>query len=273
MARRWYAATSNRLIEDCTLQHSTKRIAFAMLARTRRRNGVIRVSLQELAADSGCSVSTVQRAIQELISHDYITREHNYRYSLTLGRPVLTKNTYRINCQGSYTLIPCSILKAAVSHSCFSVMLYLYRCAGRTGRAYPSIRTMANELNGCGASKASVCRALAALKELGFFIKLLCQKIRGDLSCNSYYLTDMVRKNGHPEPVVEATDSDAHIDSPVGGGLKLSNHPWINKITGVSILRSREKGVGQFGRFHKFMGTLRGFWDALRGRPPIVNTG
>lgn len=97
--------------------------------------------------------------------------------------------------------------------------------------------------------------------------------MRGDLSCNSYFLTDMVRKNGQPQPVAEAAKADVHVSLPIVGGLKLSTHPWINKITGVYILREREKGVGQFGRFHKVLGTLRDFWDALRGRPPTANTG
>lgn len=257
MALRSYAPVPNRLIEDTCLRHSTKRVAYVMLLETRRRNGVIRISYSDLAAKSGCSVSTTQRAVQELIDYNYITKDRNFRYSLSLGRPVLTKNTYRVNpCLGSYTLIPRSILAYAVSHSCFSVMLYLYRCAGREGRAYPSIRRMASHVAGCGASKASVCRALLLLKGLGFFIKLFCQRKRGDLSCNSYILTSMVTKKVCPLPVEGAAEA-AQPDIPlVTGGLKLSKRPWINKITGVFILRRREKGVGQFRVFHKLLGFL-----------------
>lgn len=252
MGKKWYSAVPNRLIDDHDIKHSTKRVAFAMLFHV-RRNGIIRLSIGELAAESQCSTGTVQQAVRELIFHGYITKEHNYRYSLTLGQVVLTKNTYRFNTRGSYTLVPRSILRTAVTHSCFAVMLYLYRCAGRDGRAYPSIRNIR------GVSKASVCRALIVLKALGFFVKLYCQRRRGDFSCNSYYLTCMVIKNGRSQAVaMRAADTARPFALPDTGGLKFDNSPWINKITGVSIMSRKEKGVGQFGKIHKFIGDLLG---------------
>lgn len=271
MSKKWYTKTPNRLIDDCTLKHSTKKVAFTMLFHV-RRNGVIRISILELSVESKCGTATVQQAIRELIAHGYITKEKNYRYSPALGQPVLTKNTYRFNTRGSYTLIPRSILASPVTHSCFAVMLYLYRRAGRTGRAYPSIRNMTDAEQGCGVSKASVCRALLVLKSLGFFIKLFCQRVRGDLSCNSYYLTCMVIKNGRPQSDCEATEEvrpSAHISDL--GGLKSDKLPRINKITGISILRRREKGVGQFGKFYKVLGTLRSAWNTVTKRLSTVN--
>ena len=86
MGRRSYAAVPNRLIEDCSLKHTTKRIAVALLMENRRRNGCIRISLEDLAKRSGCGVSTVQKGLRELTAHGYVRQERSYYYSKALGR-------------------------------------------------------------------------------------------------------------------------------------------------------------------------------------------
>ena len=112
MGRRSYAAVPNRLIEDCSLKHTTKRIAVALLMENRRRNGCIRISLEDLAKRSGCGVSTVQKGLRELTAHGYVTQERNSYYSLTLGRRIYSKNTYRMErISGGYTLVPRSALR------------------------------------------------------------------------------------------------------------------------------------------------------------------
>ncbi len=278
MGRRSYAAVPNRLIEDCSLKHTAKRVAVALLMENRRRNGSIRISYENLAKRSGCSVGTAQKAIKELIAHGYVTLERNYYYSLTLGQAVYGKNSYRmVQIPGSYTLVPRSALrrrgKKGSAHSSFSVLLYLYRCAGRVGRAYPSLRRMADDLHGCGASKASVCRAIIMLEKEMTLIRRECKRMRRDLSCNSYYMTGMVIAGKNTKKAVreedtalavEAQEADFIIEeSPESmlfqllGGLKLSKLPRINKITRDYILRRREKGVCQFVTSYKFLGKFR----------------
>lgn len=283
MGRKSYAAVPNRLIEDCSLKHTTKRVAVALLMESSRRNKGICISYEDLAKRSGCGIGTAQKAVQELIAHGYVTQERNYRYCEALGRAIIAKNTYRIvQLPGGYTLVPRSALrrrgKRGGAHASFSVLLYLYRCAGRVGRAYPSLRRMADELHGCGASKASICRALAMLEKELSLIRRECRRMRQDLSCNSYYLTDMVIagkcfKETHTD--AEATNANTVLAgvnpgssyvngiSPkelffqLWGGLKLSKLPWINKITRVYILRKREKGVFEFVRSYKLLGKSR----------------
>lgn len=262
MGKKWYTPVPNRLIEDCSLHHTTKRVAVALLLENRRRNGKIRISFEDLAKRSGCGLATTQKAVRELIAHGYVTKENNYRYSLTLGRVVLTKNTYRmVRVPGSYTLVPRTALrrrgKKGGAHASFSVLLYLYRCAGRVGRAYPSLRRMADDLNGCGASKASVCRAMMMLKKENMVIRTECKRMRGDFSCNSYFLTDMVIAGKQLENENISKIFQKEEKSELSGGLKFDMLPRINKITKDHILRRRDKGVCQFGRFYKFLGKFR----------------
>lgn len=117
-------------------------------------------------------------------------------------------------------------------------MLYLYRCAGREGRAYPSIRHIAGirkdctKIPGCGVSRASVCRALAALEKLLVFIKLSCRSVCH--RCNSYLLTNMVKKGGLTVPHALAQDDVQQVPVfPSGGSLKIDKCPMVNKITRV----------------------------------------
>ncbi len=257
MGKKWYTPVPNQLIEDCSLSHTAKRVAVALMLENRRQNGKIRISYGDLAKRSGCSVSTTQKAVQELIVHGYVTYERHFYYSVTQGKYVRSKNTYRMaKISGSYTLIPRTALrrrgKNGGAHAVFSVLLYLYRCAGRVGRAFPSLRRMADDMKGCGASKASVCRALAMLRMEGAFIRLECRRMRGDLSCNSYHMTDMVIAGKHPTNADIAICPENKENSKHYGGLKLGNLPENNKITGDYILREKKYGVAEFGNLHNF---------------------
>ena len=284
MGKRSYAAISNRLIEDKELTHSAKRILVAMALASHK--GVVKGrTISRLASLSGCSRSTVQTGIQALEARGYIEKINHYRYSLTMGQVVRDWNEYRIILKDteSYTLIPRNILSYAVTASCFVVMLYLYRCAGRRNRAYPSIRYMAGELKaretGCGVSKASVCRALAILKKLRFFVKLMCHRLRGDLASTSYMPFGIVVGHREEQPVpvntalteVEATASPAL--APAGGWSQNWYTPLINKITKGYIRRKREIGVFQFSKMYNLFGVLAKipFLSKYMARPPTAD--
>lgn len=60
------------------------------------------------------------------------------------------------------------------------VLLYLYCCAGRKGRAWPSLRHIAgllekNGKHGMDMAKSTVCRALGLLRRLQAVIRLQCR--------------------------------------------------------------------------------------------------
>lgn len=210
-----------------------------------------------MAKRSGCGLVTAQKAIKELIAHGYVTQERNCYYSLTLGRHIYSKNTYHIvYVPGSYTLVPRTALrrrgKRGGAHASFSVLLYMYRCAGRVGRAYPSLRRMANDVKGCGASKASVCRAMLMLKQENTVIRTECRRMRGDFSCNSYFLTDMVIAGKQPENEDILEIREKQKNSEFFGGLKMNKLPWNNKITKGYKKRKEEYCVAQFGKMYNF---------------------
>ena len=209
---RTYTEMPNALIEDVRLHYTTKKVAFVMLL-FMRKNREIRQTVYELAVMAKCSPATVQQAIQELEDFGYIERKRNYRYSLGLARPVYAASSYRFkrNCSRGYTLIPAKILQEKMSPGTFAVLLYLYRCAGRVGRAYPSLRHMASDKGSCpGIAKATVCRALAAFQALEHKILLIlnCKPTEKSFRCNSYYLYIMVvKKSGAVHFTVKSSEN------------------------------------------------------------------
>lgn len=195
MTLKVYSNIPNRLIDDVELPHIAKQIAVVLIFAA--RNSIVRgITIRRFAKLCHCTTGTVQKRLSTLEQKGYIAKHRSYRYSLSLGRCVYAANEYELTLptEGGYTLIPRSILRRKVTGSYFTVMLCLYRRAGRDGRAYLSIRytagTRKDKLGGCGVSKASVCRALQLLKKLRFLISLPCERRRGDLSCNSYLLTE-----------------------------------------------------------------------------------
>lgn len=280
MTLKVYGKIPNLLIDDSELDHNAKLIATALIFAA-KSNIVRGVTVRKLAKLCHCTTGTVQKHLGTLEQKGYIAKHRSYRYSLSLGRCVYAANEYELTLptEGGYTLVPRSILRRKVTGSCFTVMLCLYRRAGRDGRAYPSIRYIAgarkDKLGGCGVSKASVCRALQLLKKLRFFIGLPCERRRGDLSCNSYLLTEMVgQKAGNtratsalPEPpptlLVAAVPTPA---SCLRGGLKISTLDSSNKITGDSYLERKDKGVFKFGTLYKTLDCLRKGFSWLKKR-------
>lgn len=223
---------TNHIITDPQLYPSTKRVFFAMLCHCSRHN-TVRKSLGELAAISHCSPATVQQALDQLQECGYIHKIRCFRYSCFLSRPVFARNAYQIKrgkLTGSYTLIPRSLLKLDVTHSTFVAAMYIYMTAGREGRSYASLRTAAVRTS---LSKATICRALKALRLAQAFVRYFCIMANRAHSCNSYFPTDWVR-------------------SQVGGGLIFSKHQVINKIAGVLYLEEKTYGVCEFGDLNNF---------------------
>lgn len=241
-----YVVAYNRFILDRQLYPSTKRVFTAMLKYS-SRHGTVRKTVEELAALSGCSPSTVQQAIEQLQEYGYIRRIRCYRYSVFYTRPVFDSNTYYIRKKklgDSYTLIPVELLTADISHAMFVVALYIYKTAGRVGRSWASLRAIARWAD---LSKATVCRALKVLKQLQLLASLLCIKANKAHSCNSYYPTSWVRPGG-----VKCQKASGRKKVFAAGGLIFNKHQVINKITRSSIEREREKGVGEFGDLYNF---------------------
>lgn len=273
---RKHIKTPNTLIEDLTMHHSSKRVAVAMLFYA-RRNGEFRETCESLAKKTGrrrdkdgtekngCSPATVQQAVAELEAGGYLRKNRNYRYSKGLCRPVYAANSYEFTPDWSrgYTLIPASILKLPLTSAEFCVLLYLYRCAGRDGRAFPSLRHIMGVLKnqmirGLGMAKSTVIRALKRLEELRVFIKTSCVTRAGDHSMNTYLLTGMVPKRRHA-----ASAPEQGHDTTAGMGLSIPEgwyYFWQaspnNKITLGFIRREREKGVRQFVNLNSFLEDL-----------------
>lgn len=252
---RRYARLDNTLITDNALAPTAKRVAL-VLALSARKDGTVRVTLKDLAKRSRLCVATVSRGLKELEAMGYLTVSQPYRFSEALGRPVYDCRVYSlIRHDGGYTLVSAKLLGYELTPTAFALALYLAKCAGRTNRAFPSIRHMAGIRKGscgCGISKASVCRALAALRKCLLVLLLPCLCRHGGASCNTYLLTVSV---GGGKP---AADQALFQE----GWSQNYKTPPNNKITGASIRREREKGVGQFGRFTK----IRGWLSALKGR-------
>lgn len=273
MTLKLYGNVPNQLIDDAGLPHVAKQIATALIFAA-KGNVVRGMTIRKLAKLCHCTTGTAQKHLTALEQKGYIAKRRAYRYSLSLGRCVYAANEYELTLptEGGYTLIPRSILRRKVTGSCFTVMLCLYRRAGRDGRAYPSIRYIAgarkDKLGGCGVSKASVCRALQLLKKLRFLICLPCQRRHGGLSCNSYLLTAMVGATTVPtQPLDQASggDTPAPAFCP-GGGLKIDTLDSSNKITGDSYLERKDKGVFLFGTLYKTLDYVRKGFSWLKKR-------
>lgn len=232
MRKQSYAVMVNHIITDPQLYPSTKRVFFAMLCYCSRHN-TLRKSVGELATLSGCSPATVQQALDQLQEFGYIHKIRCFRYSVSFSKPVYARNAYQIRrskLAGSYTMIPRCLLQLDVSHSAFVAAMYLYMTAGREGRSFASLRTAAKQTY---LSKATICRALKALRAAQAFVRLFCIMANRAHGCNSYYPTDWVRSH-------------------VGGGLNFSKHHVINKITKGSYLEKKTYGVFEFGKMNNF---------------------
>lgn len=240
------AAVPNALINDTTMHYTSKAVALALLFLAGRKNRAVRVTYAELANVSHCSRATVQQAIAELIGGGYIVKRRSYRYSTEQGRLIYDANVYTwIMRYDGYTLIRREVLDYAVSPAALASLLFLYRCGGRSGRAFPSLRHIAGRLikavkAGLDMAKSTVCRALNALRLAQAVVRHRCATRQGCYAPNSYYLTDMVLAGG------TGTGSAGE------GSPKFGKPNFINQITGAFTEREREKGVAQFGNLYRF---------------------
>lgn len=251
---RQYTATPNRLIDDTTM-HYTSKIVYHALAFMQQRSGLIRVTVGKLASLAGLCEDTVLQGLNELVACGFVKRKRNWRWSQKYNHPIYSTNTYKLNQNytGGYTLISSKIMGVQTTPAGFCVLLFLYRCAGRTGRAFPSLRYIAGawrDKTGTGLemSKSTVLRVLKQLSACQAFLKVPCRTGEGDLSCNSYYLTDMV-----PAKVQGGSDapqlSFKHFFESRGGSI-FPDAYFSNKITMGFTARKGEKGAGQFGNSH-----------------------
>ena len=213
------------------------------------------MTFSELARLSHCSPATAQQAVTELISAGYMMKTRRYRYGKDQNHLIYDANGYQwIARIGGYTLIRRELLDYELTPAAFANLLYIYCCAGRQGRAFPSLRRIAGLLAnaakaGLDMAKSTVCLALKLLRRLQAVVRLHCCKLDGSYSANSYYLTDMVISDGRP-----ATESDPDEVSMVGGSPIFSKPSIINQITKDFTLREEKYGVAQFGIFNSFYG-------------------
>ena len=238
----------NDLILDNTLHHSAKRVAAVLLFLAGRKNQRTKISVRSLAFIASLSPSTVQQALTELQESGYIASSKNYRYSPSHGRMVHAATSYIwLRRTGGYTMIRREILDYHLTPAAFVTLLNLYRCAGRSGRAFPSLRRIAGLLAGsCSAgilmAKSTICICLQALRQLQAVIRLHCQTRKKCYAANSYLLTNPV----------QCRSSDA--GSPIFG-----TPVYINQITKILPEGKEKYGVGQFGILPDFGGDFA--WD------------
>lgn len=231
----------NELIADPALHFSSKRIAVVLLHISGRKGRSISVTFRELAALASCSTATAQQAVKELVASGYMLKEKTYRYNEDQGRMIQGANWYAwVKRRGGYTMVRKEILDYDLTPAAFCNLLYLYRCAGTSGRAFPSLRRTAGCLKqaghqGMAMAKSTVCRALAALRKQQAMVRHLCRTLPGCLAANSYYLTNMVISDGR--------ESVSSQGSPIFDTLD-----YINQITIGFTLREGKIAAAAFER-------------------------
>ena len=237
-----YVTLTNALIQDKALQYSSKMVAYA-LAVARRKDGTTRQTISQLCAMTGLCRATVQQGLRELEEAGYLTRQRTYRFSLALARPVRDTTCYKLlRAPGQpFTMLPLDLLGYALTPAAFGVLLYLYRCAGQEGRAFPSRRRIGRFLD---MAKSTVGAALAALKDLGLFIRCRCLRRRGDFSMNSYHMTNMA--------IAGASSQEAPaISSAMGVGRNL-NYASQEQDNGGFYLEGKKNRSGLIRQFEQF---------------------
>lgn len=238
------AAVPNALINDTAVHYTTKAVALALLFLSGRKNRTVTVTFAELAELSHCSTATAQQAVAELIRGGYIVKKRSYRYSDERKRLIYAANQYVwVKRIGGYTLLRREIMGYKLLPSALANLLFLYRCGGRKGRAFPSIRHIAGKLKALekaslDMAKSTVCLALKALRLAQAVVRHHCSTKRGGYAANTYYLTDMVVSGGAGRCLSGE------------GSPKFSKHRVINQITEAYTGEERKNGVGEFGDLH-----------------------
>ena len=234
------AAVPNNLITDTALSYTTKRVAFVLLLLAGRKGRYVTVSFSSLARLCKCSTTTAQKAVKELCAQGYLLKSNCYHFGEKQNHLIYASNLYLwLRREGGYTLVSRDILAYDLTPAAFVTLLYLYRCAGRKGRAFPSLRRIAKV--GLAMSKSTVCLALTALRLLQALVRHKCITQHRCHSSSSYYLTNFVfSRNQLP------SEGSPKNDKPIS----------INQITGDYTERKRAKKAAQAE-------TLRTAWGAF----------
>ena len=190
------AAVPNNLITDANLSYTTKRVAFVLLLLAGRKGRYVTVSFAALARLCRCS-TTAQKAVKELCTQGYLLKSNRYHFDQKQSRFVYASNRYLwLRREGGYTLVSRDILAYDLTPAAFLTLLYLYRCAGRKGRAFPSLNRTAKA--GLNMAKSTVCMALKALRLLQAVVRHKCVTRNRCHASSSYYLTNFVFSRNQP---------------------------------------------------------------------------
>ena len=239
------AAVPNNLITDTALSYTTKRVAFVLLLLAGRKGRYVTVSFAALAQLCKCSTTTAQKAVKELCAQGYLLKSNRYHFGEKLNHLIYASNRYFwLRREGGYTLVSRDILAYDLTPAAFVTLLYLYRCAGRKGRAFPSLRRIAEM--GLDMAKSTVCLALRALRFLQAVVRHKCMTRNRCYASSSYYLTIFVFSRNQ----IPSSES----------GPKTDKHISINQITWDYTERKRTEDTTQAGSFLTAWGA---FWVPL----------
>lgn len=245
--------------------YTSRKVYVALLVFQLRaqRHGCRRIlkTYEEIAALSGVkNVKTVANSVRELADAGYIEVKANMYWSEDLKMLYRGTNEYTIIPMAAmdtgYIWLPVRLLAAHISPAAFTVLLFLLMKQGRNTRCWPSLRRGFQSIcqkNGKAMPRKTICAALEQLRRCLMLIVLPCCKRNTARSMNSYMLT--VWGNQPACTVTEGLTSAG--DSDVRGGYLFGGLPVRTKITQRLLYREREKGVFQFGGFHKKLGILK----------------
>ena len=235
------AAVPNDLITDNALSYTTKRVAFVLLLLAGRKGRYVTASFAALSRLCKCSTTTAQKAVKELCAQGYLLKSNRYHFGEKQNRFVYASNRYLwLRREGGYTLVSRDILAYDLTPAAFVTLLYLYRCAGRKGRAFPSLRRIAEI--GLDMAKSTVCLALKALRLLQAIVRHRCVTRNRCYASSSYYITNFVFSRNQLLP-----EGSLKIDKPIS----------INQITGDNTERKRTEGAAYVKGLHASWATYR----------------
>ena len=235
------AAVPNNLITDTSLSYTAKRVAFVLLLLAGRKGRYVTASFAALARLCKCSTTTAQKAVKELCAQGYLIKSNRYHFGEKQNHLIYASNFYLwLRREGGYTLVSRDILAYGLTPAAFVTLLYLYRCAGRKGRAFPSLRRIAKI--GLDMAKSTVCLALKALRLLQALVRHKCVTRNRCYTSSSYYLTNFVFSRNQL-----LSEGGPKNDKPIS----------INQITGDNTERKRTEGIAQFDNFCTHCSFLR----------------
>ena len=239
------AAVPNNLITNTALSYTTKRVAFVLLLLAGRKGRYVTVSFAALSRLCKCSTTTAQKAVKELCAQGYLLKSNRYHYGENQNYLIYASNRYLwLRREGGYTLVSRDILAYDLTPAAFVTLLYLYRCAGRKGRAFPSLRQIAKM--GLDMAKSTVCLALKALRLLQAIVRHKCVARNRYYASSSYYLTNFVFSRNQ----LCFSEGSPKNDMPIS----------INQITGENTERKRTENSAQVETFCTVQGAL---WSPL----------